>query len=110
MLVPNQHIPAAKDGTEQSNFYFSEGRDNYGLEERGIFTSDVPVTLQQELRLHFSHAATGGQPEGGSRPQTSPKNGAGGSWGGTAIGVLGPSSRVGCGVQTQRGVGSREQL
>lgn len=49
----------------------------------------------RELMLHFSLAATGGQPEGGSRPQSSPKNGDGGVRG---------SSRSGAGaLQQSRG-------
>lgn len=82
MLLANQDILAAKDCIEERSIYFSEGKDScgscMGWRERGIFPSGA---LQQELTLHFSHAATGGQPEGGSRPHRSPKTGTkGGRW------------------------------
>lgn len=44
---------------------------------KGAPPSDGPGTLPAELMLHFLRAATGGQPEGGSRPQTPQKGGLG---------------------------------
>lgn len=78
------------------NISISEGKANCrgcaGRRERGH--PPVSPGPSRELMLHFSLAATGGQPEGGSRPQSSPKNGAGGIRG---------SSRSGAGAVEQRG-------
>lgn len=94
VLPANQHILAAKDCVAERSIYFSEGKDScgscMGWREGGIFPSGA---LQQELTLHFSHAATGGQPEGGSRPHSSPKTGTKGAGGGTKRGGWGSAAR-----------------